>query len=131
MKFCNEVAGILHLLSVHTSSVYSDDYNNQNYGAGIECAGETFAGAIGSYRNSFRKTTMYGVGGAFVPTPFARVRIGGFAGLASGYDAPFIAGIQARLRITEDFSAGITVAPQTTRSDGFVHLTFRYTLWRD
>ena len=79
---CKELLLTLHLLSHH--HVDSNNYNNANYGAGVECRQEGYAFAAGVLNNSYKDTSAYVFGSVDVLN-YKRLRMAVVGGLLSGY----------------------------------------------
>lgn len=69
------------------------DWNERNVGLGIRHTfSATWGVQAGAYRNSVDRTTVYAVAN-YTPVQFGALRVGGFAGLGSGYKStPLLAG---------------------------------------
>lgn len=67
-------------------------YNQVNPGLGVEADSGSWAFALGEYRNSFRRTTVYATAG-YLPLVLGHFRLGAFAGPATGYNVPVIGGM--------------------------------------
>ena len=78
---------IAHVASKHGPAADSYKFNEVNPGAALRLdLTDTHGVQAGAYRNSYYKTTAYAVY-QYTPLRIGAVRIGGFAGLASGYKA--------------------------------------------
>ena len=74
-------------LTINTGSYHINakkDYNQKNYGVGIEHHIGDFVLTGGIYRNSSYKNSLYAMGG-WLPLKFGEVSIGAVAGVANGY----------------------------------------------
>lgn len=61
------------------------DWNERNEGLGVRNTfSDTWSVQFGAYRNSIDRTTIYAVAN-YTPVQVGGVRIGGFAGIGSGY----------------------------------------------
>lgn len=118
MKFCNEIAAILHLWSAHLDGM---QYNDNNYGVGVECQRDIATYALGTYRNSYNRQTMYAMMGArtniqiaqdYMIAPITnRISLGVFVGAVSGYEeTPVLAGFEIRYTIAP-ISVAVQVVP--------------------
>jgi hypothetical protein len=78
---------IAHAASVHGATSDNYKFNEVNPGAALRVdLTDTQGVQAGVYRNSYYKTTAYAVY-QYTPLAIGPVRVGGFAGLASGYKA--------------------------------------------
>ena len=59
MNNCHAMTLVLHLVSAHSPS----DFDNANYGAGLECRVDSWAVEAGGYRNSYGRGSAYLAGG--------------------------------------------------------------------
>lgn len=125
---CPSVLLVAHLVSMHAHA----GANNENFGGGVECRGEMYSAAAGSYRNSYGRQSVYAVAGvrAF-HFPQLGFRLDGVAGAATGYEDvrshPFIAGVRATLK-QGGSELGVLVFPPTKTTGAFVHLTVSFEL---
>ncbi len=123
MKFCQEAALVLHLVSAHSGSY---QYNNENYGAGVSCAvSQNSALTVGSYENSFRKRTFY-LAQDFSLRVTQKLSADAFFGAASGYRDPWLAGGKISYSFTEKLAASVLLIPPTANSDSVAHLTLSF-----
>ena len=88
----------LHGLSWHAAPRAEFDntgreWNERNVGLGIRHTfSDTWSVQAGAFRNSVDRTTVYAVAN-YTPVQFGALRVGGFAGLGSGYKStPLLAG---------------------------------------
>lgn len=88
----------LHGLSWHAKPRAEFDstgreWNERNVGSGIRHTfSDTWSVQAGAFRNSLDRTTVYAVAN-YTPVQFGALRVGGFAGLGTGYKStPLLAG---------------------------------------
>lgn len=88
----------LHGLSWHAKPRAEFDstgreWNERNVGLGIRHTfSDTWSVQAGAFRNSVDRTTVYAVAN-YTPVQFGALRVGGFAGLGTGYKStPLLAG---------------------------------------
>ncbi len=80
---CLSVALVVHLASLHAPS----NFENANYGAGMECRiTKEIAAEVGVYRNSYGKESAY-VAGEYRHTFANDWAVGAAIGIATGYPA--------------------------------------------
>lgn len=89
-------------LSVHGASYHLDrsqQWNETNPGIGAEYqAASTVSLLAGAYKNSYSRTTTYaGIGWQPEALKLGPVQLGAVAGLATGYNLPFIAFARASI----------------------------------
>lgn len=95
--FAGELSLQLHGLSWHAAPRAEFDntgreWNERNGGLGIRHTfSDTWSVQAGAYRNSVDRTTVYAVAN-YTPVQFGALRVGGFAGVGSGYRTPLLAG---------------------------------------
>ncbi len=102
-------AGALYGVATTVSRHFPDrGYNQVNPGLGVEYDQGPWAFALGEYRNSYRRTTTYATAG-FLPVKMGRMRFGVFAGPATGYNVPAIAGAVLAWRSSQQDGWGVNV----------------------
>lgn len=129
---CKSILLIAHLATAH----FSGHYNNINPGIGVECRGENFSTAVGTFQNSYSDQSFYAMAaGNFIQTRY--VLAGPFVGFASGYQQerrmensngqfiPF-AGIRFAISLPRSFELGTILVPPVGPSVGFAHFTVAY-----
>ncbi len=125
---CPSVLLVAHLMSMHQHA----GANNQNLGAGVECRGDRYSSAVGTYENSYRRQSVYAVVGVRA-LRFAQLglRVDGVIGAATGYedvrDTPIIAGVRATWS-SGPYEMGALVVPPTKETGAFVHFTVGFRL---
>lgn len=124
-SLCRELLVVAHLFTVHASP----GFNDHTYGAGVECRRDVVSMAVGAYRNSFDRPTVYAVAGVQL-LEVRRVSLGLVAGVASGYapelNWPVIAGARAVVDLGR-FEIGAIAAPKAaSTSAAFVHFTIAW-----
>jgi hypothetical protein len=70
----------IHLVAIHAEP----GYRSETPGVGALCRRETFLAGAGVYRNSVHRDTGY-VAAGWQPWELGAMRIGGIAGIATGY----------------------------------------------
>ncbi|MDE2268800.1 MAG: hypothetical protein KGL33_07285 [Betaproteobacteria bacterium] len=126
----------LNLASIHTEAWARRDLNQVNPGLGLEYqASPDWGAAVGFYRNSYRRTSVYALG---VWTPLHLAIPGGLtasaglaAGLVSGYTRtecparPLAAGVVLRIRDRDGLGINLLAVPNTPGGgSGFIGLQF-------
>lgn len=124
----------LNLASIHTEAWARRDLNQVNPGLGLEYqASPDWGAAVGFYRNSYRRTSVYALG---VWTPWRinlpgglTARAGLAAGLVSGYTRtecparPLAAGVVLRIRDRDGLGINLLAVPNTPHGgSGFIGL---------
>lgn len=124
----------LNLASIHTEAWARRDLNQINPGLGLEYQASPDVGyAVGFYRNSYRRTSVYALG---VWTPLRLAIPGGLtasaglaAGLVSGYTRtecpvrPLAAGAVLRIRDRDGIGINLLAVPNTPHGgSGFIGL---------
>lgn len=110
---------ILHLASKHGSGVPGQVWQERNPGIAYRYQySETFAGQLGSYRNSYNRQTVY-FNGQYTPLFFGPVHAGSFLGLATGYDKPIVGGFLLDFR-QPDFVITLRHLPKLGRGTASV-----------
>ena len=95
MSFCTSIVLAVHLFSHHAQH----GFNNNNFGAGVECRQSyDFSIAVGDYYNSYRTNTVY-AGVIYEPIHVGNLSVGGALAAASGYTPPVIGGISFRYQV--------------------------------
>jgi len=115
-------------LSKHTRA----DFNGINPGLGLHVGLGTVGLDLGEYKNSYKNTTAYALG-EWLPLQVSGLRVGAFAGLATGYTEPqnpirpLVAGFAARWQPGPVGVAFHVVPPTGPGTAGFVavQLTIR------
>ena len=95
----------------------SHDYNEKHYGPYLRCdVGGPWSWQAGAYRNSFERTTVYGMVN-YVPfvfgSPDLRLKLGGSIGLGTGYSDSVspLAGALAVVEIDRQAHVGLFFNP--------------------
>jgi hypothetical protein len=123
----------LNLASIHTKAWARRDLNQVNPGLGLEYqASPDWSAAVGFYRNSYRRTSVYALG---IWTPLhldlpagLKASAGLAAGLVSGYTRtecpvrPLAAGAVLRIRDRGGLGINLLAVPNTQSGSGFVGL---------
>lgn len=74
-------------LTINTGSYHVNakkNYNQQNYGAGIEYQSGELILMAGGYRNSAYKNSLYAMGG-WLPLKYGNIKAGAMLGIVNGY----------------------------------------------
>jgi hypothetical protein len=99
-------------LAVTTTSYHfnqSKDYNENNFGLGVERRyADDWRGHAGFYRNSLDRTTVYGLA-SYTPYRFGEWRVGGAAGLGTGYNSRPIGVLVGGFAIREWKTFGVNI----------------------
>lgn len=82
-SFAGDYWGTATIRSYHVNPL-RDDYNEKNFGLGVEYRDGALLMTAGAYRNSANKNSVYALVGA-LPIEVGPLKIGGAVGLVNGY----------------------------------------------
>ena len=127
VSLCRELLVVAHLFTVHVNQAADD----RTYGAGLECRQDDVSAAIGAFRNSFERTSVYAAVGVDLLDLGDHLHLGVLGGVASGYedqhDWPLIAGARARFSFGR-VEVGAIGLPPVAGAEGGVHFTLAWRL---
>lgn len=109
---------VIHGVSKHSGNKV---YNEVNTGAAFRYQqSESLSYQAGVYDNSYNKTTVYGIVQYTPLTLGDKVKLGGFAGLATGYDMPGIGGLMGDMSLSKRITMTVRHVLKISKSTGSV-----------
>ncbi len=116
-------------LSASVASYHTDrskDYNESNPGIGLEVSKGNHAAGLGTYENSYYQQTVY-LTYSYRPMHLGKVSVGGFVGLATGYESPFIGGAVVSYE-GKRFGGNLLIVPPVEDRSGVIGLQLKWRL---
>lgn len=116
-------------LSASVASFHTDrtkQYNETNPGIGLEVTRGNHSAALGTYSNSYYRQSNY-LTYSYRPLHMDAVSVGGFAGVASGYESPFIGGAVVSYE-GRRFGANVLIVPPVGDRSGVFGLQLKWRL---
>ena len=110
------------------------NFNESNFGLGLERNDGNSLQMIGSYKNSMNKISYYALVGytpLVVDSKYGSFKAGVIGGLVTGYDIPVVPALGALMSYQyKDIGVNLTVTPNATIKDtkayGFLGLQMKY-----
>lgn len=127
---------VAHTVSKHSSTTDNYNFNETNLGIALKLQlNHDWSIQSGVYKNSYYKTTVY-TGLQYTPLHFGNVSIGGFTGLATGYNhvsqlnigrLSVVGGLYANVELTNTTSIAVRAVPKIgPNSAGVISAEFAY-----
>jgi hypothetical protein len=121
LAFADDLSVDVNLTAHHwnRTDVAQQHLNEFNPGVGLHFTDGNYHKLIGVYKNSYKKLSVYGLL-AWTPIKVSSVSVGPFAGVVTGYSAPYkpAAGLYLIAPITKKYELIVTAVP-TIKTQNF------------